>query len=101
MNSEMETQFYESINKRKESIPIEEEKADELSKSINWDLLATKISFGKHKGTQLRYLDKSYLVWLIKNNILKNADQTEQLKLMLKLFRLRDHISFLYRDHCD
>jgi len=72
----------------------EEKEVDVLNKNINWNLLNTKIPFGKHRGTPIVNLEKNYQEWLIKNNIFKNEEYTEQLKLLLYLDKLKSRLSF-------
>ena len=90
-----ETIYYARREKRKQ------EKYKELNllkSSINFEILSSRINFGKHKGTFFSNLPTDYVNWMLRNNVIKNEIQIKALKDLRQYRELTNEISFLSRD---
>ena len=69
-----------------------------LQKTLDWGFINSRISFGKFKGTYFVSIPDDYVIWIIKNNVLKLENQTNALKGLRTLRELNEDIYFLSKD---
>ena len=96
--------FQESINTRPERLAKQQELLNSLEEEMKNNgtnaLLNQTIKFGKHKGLSYQMLPKSYVQWMISQNMLQD-DMIQALKLDAKRDAFERSISYLMRDGYD
>ena len=96
--------FQESINTRPERLAKQQELLNSLEEEMKNNginaLLKQPIKFGKHKGKEYFMLPKSYVQWMISQNMLQD-DMIQALKVYEKREALERSISHLMRDGYD
>ena len=96
--------FQESINTRPERLAKQQELLNSLEEEMKNNginaLLNQTIKFGKHKGLSYQMLPKTYVQWMISQNMLQD-DMIEALKLYEKREALERSISHRMRDGYD